>query len=142
MPVVTNYKAITQGIHQAVKQLLEDQYGYPTEYPNHNLRKEVDKAYLKVSIISGNTERRELGDVENNKLFRTVGILQFDVFTPGGNGTAESDKIVQTIIDEFSSKVINDVRFRKVDPSVIAGRIEGTYWRETAQAPFFSDYFI
>ena len=142
MPVVNEYRDITKGIHQAVKDRLEDKYGYRIEYPNHVLDKEVDKAWVKVSIISGNSERRELGDVTDNRPMRNIGILQFDVFTPGGEGTAETALIVQTIIDEFKPSVINNVRFDGVSPSVVTGRIEGTYWRETAQSSFYSDYFI
>lgn len=98
---------------------------------------EDGRAWLRLSILPGSTELRELGG--DDKRYRTPGIAQASVYGAIGTGDAEVSGIATTIQDEFCEVTEDGVRF--LCPSVSPGFFEGAFFRVDVNCPFYTDEF-
>jgi hypothetical protein len=84
----------------------------PIQYPNQAFETPIDKTYIRLSIIHGDSIQAQL--TNTRQVDRHVGILQFDVVTPLDIGTKKQNDVA-----DFIGKV-----YRRTNiPTVSAGTL-------------------
>lgn len=76
------------------------------------------KPWIRASIRMSTGGQHSLGS-PGNRLFTRKGYLIFQVFTPTGEATEESDKLVQKILDIFDGAIVGDVNIINGSPTYV-----------------------
>lgn len=134
-----SYVTANRAIRLALKQWWEAEF--PTielAWDNADFTVPAD-TWVRVFVIPGSTTLAGLGGDLNSRLWRIVGVLSLQVFTPNQEGTAEAERIADRAITNLQGQTINDVLFREVSMTRFG---ETGDWHQTnVSVPYQFDYY-
>lgn len=101
----------------AIEKRTQDNYTtYPVRYENVRFEEPSKAPWVSLSILNGRGQRVSIGT--SRALHRHAGVIQFDVYTPEGEGTV----VARQIADELST-LFNEVQFSAGSSGTITTRV-------------------
>jgi len=125
-------KDITTRVHTEIKTNLN----YDVKYSNSNPPKAANSLWIRSSVTLGDTLQVSIG---SNPRFRTVGILNLQVFGVLGKGEKEALEAAQACATLFRGISIGSTVYRS--PSVTVKGRENKWYSLLVQCPFQHDSF-
>lgn len=107
-------------------------------FDNEEYSPPSDSTWVRVSVRETVSDQGTLGPVETRRYTRR-GAAAFEIYAPTDDGTAEADRVVKAVRDDFEGVSLRDgvkaVHFN--DCQVVELGVEGARWRVNALASFW-----
>jgi hypothetical protein len=118
------------------KSQIADVLPLTTQYDNENLDNPDNDIWCRLTIKSGETLQKSVGNPEGNRE-RTPGIMMVQIFGPIGKGDSDLRNIADLITDAFRRVTDNGVTFGT--PSRYESGRDGSEWQINVNCPFYAD---
>lgn len=105
------------------------------QYDNQVLDLPEEEVTCKVSVVSGQTRQTTIGVDQ----FRTVGIMQVEIFSPLGSGATPGLTLADSIVTNFRNKTTDSGNVRFKTPSLVSKGRVGNTWRIIVNCPYWVD---
>lgn len=127
----------TLQIHDNIIQAFETYWGNKTEvaWPNLSLDSTQLSEWIRISVIFGDSDQKEMGGVTNKH--RQFGTVIVEIYVDQDSGARRSLELADFASNFFHTVKVTDVTFRSPDIDHIG--IESSWYKKNVACDFYSD---
>lgn len=108
--------------------------GYSVQFENEDFKTPPDNPWFRATILYGKSFQASMGQ---QRVFRTPGILEIQVFVPQNEGSHRRDELADIVVAGFRAATLTNARFRV--PFVTPVGLSDVWFQTNVSCPFWVD---